>query len=366
MTTAHFPPSASHSVAFYATDRFLVDRIGGFVSDGLLAGEQVLAVATNAHWTAVAERLDELGVPHGRAAEQGRLIVADAEGVLEHIMVDGVASPERFAEMLAPLLKGSQRRRIYGEVVALLAARGQVDAAVAIEEIGRQLARDRDIQILCSYHDGPDGRLGDSAISRIRAVHDHSFVEPLPDPPTSGHFHAVRFYKDDVELSSIVASFLAEGLGAADAGIVIATSAHGQKISEQLHGRGFDVQRLQDEQRLFVIDATAALGAFMVDGMPDRRRFRQSIVPLIEAASGGERGRTVRAYGEMVDVLWREGRSVAAVRLEMLWNELAKTHDFSLLCGYAMGQFYKSADVRDICAQHSHVVSASGAIAPVA
>ncbi len=59
----------------------------------------------------------------------------------------------------------------------------------------------------------------------------------------------------------------------------------------------------------------------------------------------------------MVDVLWQEHLTVAAIRLEVLWNQLAMTHDFSLLCGYAMGSFYKEAGMRDICAQHSHVIA---------
>ena len=71
------------------------------------------------------------------------------------------------------------------------------------------------------------------------------------------------------------------------------------------------------------------------------------------------------AYGEMVDLLWRGGHTIAAVRLEMLWNQLAMTHDFSLLCGYSMGNFYKDAGVGDICRQHSHVISAEGDAAPV-
>jgi hypothetical protein len=62
----------------------------------------------------------------------------------------------------------------------------------------------------------------------------------------------------------------------------------------------------------------------------------------------------------MVDVLWRDGQSVAAIRLEMLWNRLAMTHDFSLLCGYAMGNFYKDANVADICEQHTHAIGPDG------
>jgi hypothetical protein len=68
----------------------------------------------------------------------------------------------------------------------------------------------------------------------------------------------------------------------------------------------------------------------------------------------------------MVDVLWQDGLTAAAIALEMLWNQLAMTHDFSLLCGYAMGNFYKDAGMRDICAQHSHVVPAVSALVPAA
>jgi hypothetical protein len=60
-------------------------------------------------------------------------------------------------------------------------------------------------------------------------------------------------------------------------------------------------------------------------------------------------------------VLWQAGHTVAATRLEMLWNDLAQTHDFALLCGYSMGHFYKDAAAGDhVMKQHTHVVSASG------
>ena len=49
-----------------------------------------------------------------------------------------------------------------------------------------------------------------------------------------------------------------------------------------------------------------------------------------------------------------------AIKLEMLWNRLSNTHDFALLCGYAMGSFYKSATVEDVCRHHTHMVSDSG------
>jgi hypothetical protein len=67
---------------------------------------------------------------------------------------------------------------------------------------------------------------------------------------------------------------------------------------------------------------------------------------------------TIRAYGEMVDVLWKAGQTDAAITLEMLWNSLASKHPFSLLCGYAMGQFYKQPDLYErVCAEHDMVLA---------
>jgi hypothetical protein len=70
----------------------------------------------------------------------------------------------------------------------------------------------------------------------------------------------------------------------------------------------------------------------------------------------GRADRTVvRAYGEMVDVLWKEGRSRAAIRLEMLWNALAMRSGVALLCGYAMANFYRQTHLfEEVCRQHTH------------
>jgi hypothetical protein len=111
---------------------------------------------------------------------------------------------------------------------------------------------------------------------------------------------------------------------------------------------------------LLVLDAREVLATFMEDGQPDAERFNHSVPAAIARVVRGLDKRTVRAYGEMVDLLWKDGLTTAAVRLEMLWNQLARTHDFSLLCGYSMGNFYKDAAVEDICAQHSHVISTEG------
>ena len=179
---------------------------------------------------------------------------------------------------------------------------------------------------------------------------------------SNGHFHAVRFYDSEVALCRIVASFLKEGLTLGQPAIVISTPEHGQGIVAELRARDVDVKGLQAEGALVVLDAAGTMKQFMVDGAPDREKFRATITPALDGARGGQAGVTVRAYGEMVDLLWRNGRDLAAIQLEMLWNQLARTAGFSLMCGYAMGNFYKDASVQDVCRHHTHVVASDGTL----
>jgi hypothetical protein len=173
----------------------------------------------------------------------------------------------------------------------------------------------------------------------------------------SGHFHAVRFYKDSRTLCEIVGKFLAEGFHANQPGVVIATPEHRQHIEHCLRERGFDPAALQQQGALTMHDAAETLAQFMVDGMPESAIFRRTVEPMLRAACDRRINCTVHAYGEMVNVLWQAGQSTAAIRLETLWNSLARTSKFSLLCGYAMGNFYKGTDVEWICKQHSHVIT---------
>jgi hypothetical protein len=180
----------------------------------------------------------------------------------------------------------------------------------------------------------------------------------------SGHFHAVRFYDSTESLCRIVASFLADGLRTHAPALAIATPKHRAGLAEALRAEDLDVDALQASGELLLLDAEETLATFMVNGMPDPKRFHTVCTRLIERACRGRKDCTIRAYGEMVDVLWKKGQSVAAVRLEMLWNKLAQTEDFSLLCGYAMGNFYKGSQQQEICTQHTHVVSDDGSLAP--
>lgn len=172
------------------------------------------------------------------------------------------------------------------------------------------------------------------------------------------HHHAVQFYGNEQSLFTTVAGFLGEGLIAGQPAIVIATESHRLAIVEHLSGRLIDCDAARRTGSMLLLDAEETLGQFMIGDVPDPDLFEQNVGSLIQQMMDGRGQPLIRAYGEMVDVLWKEGRTEAAVKLEILWNKLALKHSFALLCGYAMGSFYKQAKgVDDVCAQHTQVIS---------
>jgi hypothetical protein len=181
----------------------------------------------------------------------------------------------------------------------------------------------------------------------------------------TGHFHAVRFYEDADSLCRIVSEFIGSALEQGEPAVVIATPGHTAAIDECLRARGLDVDALKHLGDYTTLNAREMLATFMVDALPNSRAFRHTMGETIRLASNGREDKTVRAYGEMVDLLWKDGLEAAAIRLETLWNELANTHGLKLLCGYSMGHFYKGAAIEDIKGQHSHLVSDTGRPVPI-
>jgi PAS domain-containing protein len=190
-------------------------------------------------------------------------------------------------------------------------------------------------------------------------MHTHNVDSENGAPRQS---HLVQFYEQDGFLVEAVGRFLGESLLVGGSAIVIATAEHRQAIAGELALRGIDIPSAESQGRYVALDAAETLTRFMVEGRADGDKFREAISPIVrsaQAASGEKAG--VAAFGEMVALLWSEGKRDAALELERLWNELSKEHSFSLLCGYPIGAFDNEEHRRlfhSICGEHSHVVPA--------
>ncbi len=174
--------------------------------------------------------------------------------------------------------------------------------------------------------------------------------------------HTVKFYTDDDALGRTVAEFLAPGLRERLPAIVIATPEHCAVIAKELEQRSLTVRQLEADGDLQMLDADDILARFMAGNEPDPVRFHATVDGLIERACESRPPCPVRVYGEMVDVLWKRANADGAIQLEMLWNRIVTRTKFSLLCGYAVGNFYKEIvsgpTFQTVCDQHNHIIPA--------
>jgi PAS domain-containing protein len=175
--------------------------------------------------------------------------------------------------------------------------------------------------------------------------------------------HSVQFYDEDAAFVESLSEFLGSALGSGGACVVIATRKHREAIAERLNNWGLNVVFATQNNRYIALDAAETLANFMVDGWPDESRFHAVIEPVLRSAKIGMRRRSdiLVAFGEMVALLWEQGKCEAAVRLEQLWTEFVFRHSFSLRCAYPLGLFSEEAHTvlfGRICAEHSNVIPA--------
>jgi signal transduction histidine kinase len=185
----------------------------------------------------------------------------------------------------------------------------------------------------------------------------------LPDTPSAAtsSSHSVQFYDDDAAFLDGLGEFVGSALGSGGACVVIATQPHRDGVMERLKAWGVDPSVAIRAGRYLCADAKATLARFMVDGWPDEERFFRAIEPMLLQAgrASHQKPGPLVAFGEMVALLWAEGKCEAAIRLEQLWNELLRQHSFSLRCAYPMGCFGQNTEeefFHRVCDAHDHVL----------
>jgi len=149
---------------------------------------------------------------------------------------------------------------------------------------------------------------------------------------------------------------VAGGLRGGESVIVLGTDDHVFALNHRLLARGINLESARKRDQYLVINADDFLAKFMVNGWPDEQRFKDAVTEVLGRA--GRTGRRVRAFGEMVAILWAKGLSGATVRLEFLWNQLREEIPFPLFCAYPKSGFTQDSEesLKEICAAHTKVV----------
>jgi len=167
--------------------------------------------------------------------------------------------------------------------------------------------------------------------------------------------HVVQFYGRDEELTERVTDYLLGALASGGVAIVIATPEHRHEFETRLAQVGVDLAAARDNSSYLAWDAAQTLSELMAADKLDSAAFDRVIGTVIAAA--GAAGRPVRAFGEMVALLWDDGLISEAVRLETMWEELGGRHPFSLFCGYRTDAVTRDMDAfAEVCRLHGEIV----------
>ena len=169
--------------------------------------------------------------------------------------------------------------------------------------------------------------------------------------------HIVQFYGHEEELADRVAGYLLGALQHDGVAVVIATEAHRRAFEGRLTRAGVNLAAAARAGTYRTLDAGETVRALMSGGQLDRSAFDRVIGRLIADAGQGER--RVRAYGEMVALLWDAGLVNDAVQLEQMWGSLGLTHSFSLFCSYPARSVTGDGHLEafaEVCRLHGSVV----------
>lgn len=200
-------------------------------------------------------------------------------------------------------------------------------------------------------------------------------IEPSPEdhgsPGSAPEWdHDALLYEDDDALSDSVAEFLFDGFRLGDPLVVLCTRARRDSLIKRFAASGLDWNEARRSRRIQWTDARTMLESIMIGRVPDGARFRSYIGDMIREGLGGGApppgdraggagiAPRVRAYGELVDLLWRDGDDRGALLIEDLWNDLAGSYTFSLLCAYSRGNLYRESGRRswsEVCQRHARV-----------
>ena len=168
--------------------------------------------------------------------------------------------------------------------------------------------------------------------------------------------HLVQLYETEKGFLGTLEGFAGSGLLSGDCLIIIATREHLDELNSRLGQHGFDLHLLIEKGQYIPLEANEILASFMVNNWPDEQLFNQTISGII--SRGRQNGRKIRAFGEMVALLWDNGHHGATVQLEKLWHQLHALDQFTLYCAYPKAGFTQDAtdSLHSICKSHSKMI----------
>jgi len=188
---------SAHAVEFYENDTVFIESLSEFVGASLGAGGACVVIATPEHHRDLLDRLTSNGIDMTRTSGEGRYIFLDAQTTLDRLMQQDRPDRQRFRAEIEPAIERAKdtlhRRRgtvsAFGEMVALLWAKGNRQGAIELEQLWNEVIERHPLKLRCAYpiggfaHDSDSKALGSvcSQHSSVTLSESYTFPESLAD-----------------------------------------------------------------------------------------------------------------------------------------------------------------------------------------
>jgi hypothetical protein len=157
IATLHQSGEPGHFVHFYEDDGFALDSIGRLASRRIAAGDAGIFVATASHLDIIQLNLEISGLDLNMLRAQGRYVTCDADATLARFMEDGRPNRDKFLDVVGGIVGQAIERSpngsalIFGEMVALLCAADNSEAAITVERLWNVLSGRLKFALWCAY-----------------------------------------------------------------------------------------------------------------------------------------------------------------------------------------------------------------------
>ncbi len=302
---------------------------------------------------------------------QDLLVIGEASDGLEAVRKAEELKPDLMVlDIGLPTLHGIEVARRIGELcleckILFLSQESSADvaqAALSLGAMGYVVKAEAGSELLAAVDAVCQGRQFISRGLRDNWTSTTDAQAPAPKKAKIAHSHEVQFYSEDATFLFGLTCFIEAALRAGNPVIAVATESHLKSLLLRLLARGMDAVAAIEQGLYLPVDVDRALQTFMVNDLPDPVRFRLAIGDLLSSATKAHEGKHTRvaACGEFAPTLWAQGKADAAIWVERLTDEIAKTHNVDILCGYVLSSYpdeQVSHMYEKICAEHSAIHS---------
>jgi len=144
-----------HVVQVYENEGIFLDALTGFVETAISANENAVVIATNSHLSALEFRLQSYGHNIEMLILENKFIPINAEDLLTEFLVNDLPDEAQFTKAVTKLIEHAsfnQRKfRAFGEMVAVLWAKGNKKATLQLEHLWSNLLSKDPFCLFCAY-----------------------------------------------------------------------------------------------------------------------------------------------------------------------------------------------------------------------